>query len=452
MEEKDKDRQPREEKLQAGAENVREPRSAHDAGDGGKETSAPAPQDEPARSDDKRAARRSWLAPGSVRFVIMFIVFVAAVFIVYNRLEETAAMAKYMSMLATQVAAVVRFVARGTVVLIKDKAIVTYNDFSTQIIPACGAVPSMSIFTAAVLAFPTRISHKLLAILLGLPLLYVVNVGRLACLSLIGGHCPVQVFRFAHIYVWQTLYIVFVVMIWFVWISYVTSDKGFGHFVLHIWQTSRLGFALRFVCFGLLFLALFTIVLPLYSYVMVHVSGFCLQVLTWLDVRGVAVDGAYGIRDFALKTVFIEKVLNINMAFQVGETVKRMYSAQLAFTLPPFLALVAASSGTTWRRRLASAGIGVGVLLTWQLLIVIVYFVVQVGLGATQGNHFLRVIGFMNAVLPFLMWFVMLVAPQIPGWPSHFSRKEGVSGDETGELCDETGGDGIAAGGCSDRS
>jgi hypothetical protein len=196
----------------------------------------------------------------------------------------------------------------------------------------------------------------------------------------------------------------------------------------------------------MLFLALFTIALPLYTWLMVHVSGFCLQVLAGYDIRGVAVSGSYGISDFAFSSEFLEKVRSIKMSFQIGQGAKSMVASELAFTSTPFLALVAAAGGVKWRRRLAVAGIGLGILLAWQLMIVLVFFVAQIGRGVEQGNHVLRVIAFMNAVLPFLMWFVMLALPQISNWPKRISRKDNESDNEIEQTCSDSV-DG-AAGGC----
>jgi len=378
-------------------------------------------------AEEEFSARR-WLAPGSARFVLVFITFVVAIFLTFNHFKESAGIAKYMSMLATQVAFVLRLITDGPVKLDKPLAIITYGGFSTRIIPDCGAIPSISIFTAAVLAFPARVRYKVVGIVCGLPLLYVVNVCRLTCLALIGAHWPLPVFKFSHIYVWQTIFIVFVVVIWFFWIEVATSEgKTLSDFVRHIWKESRLAFALRFVCFGALFLTLFVLTLPVYAWIMVHVAGFCLDMLAGYDIRHVAVDGAYGIRSFALNATFIQKVLNLQMAVEYGHSRSGMLAAELAFTLTPFLALVAATARVKWRRRLAAAAFGLGIMMTWQLVMFCTFFVSAVSFGVTRDAHFVRAMGFVNAVLPFLLWSVMLAVRQIPAWSTRRSREERVA-------------------------
>ena len=70
------------------------------------------------------------------------------------------------------------------------------------------------------LAFPTRWWKRFVGIAAGVPLLYAINVVRLVCLGLIGAYDETQeIFDFAHHYVWQGIYIIFVVAIWMVWVE-----------------------------------------------------------------------------------------------------------------------------------------------------------------------------------------------------------------------------------------
>jgi len=92
--------------------------------------------------------------------------------------------------------------------------------FRFQVVPDCGALPSMSIFVAAMVAFPAAWRKKLIGIALGLPALYAVNIIRLVCLGIVGAYTDGgPAFDFAHHYVWQGIYIVFVVAIWMLWVE-----------------------------------------------------------------------------------------------------------------------------------------------------------------------------------------------------------------------------------------
>lgn len=96
--------------------------------------------------------------------------------------------------------------------------------FSFRVVPDCGAIPSMSIFLAAVLAFPTRWWKRIVGAAAGLFVLYWINVLRLATLAYIGAIDSAsdgKWFTFVHEYLWQGVFIIFVVAVWMAWIEFV---------------------------------------------------------------------------------------------------------------------------------------------------------------------------------------------------------------------------------------
>lgn len=102
------------------------------------------------------------------------------------------------------------------------------RQFTFRVVPDCGAIPSMSIFLAAVLAFPTRWWKRAAGAAGGLVLLYGINIIRLATLGYIGAidRSPGQKwFNFIHEYVWQGIFIVFVVAVWMLWIEFVVKVR-----------------------------------------------------------------------------------------------------------------------------------------------------------------------------------------------------------------------------------
>lgn len=97
------------------------------------------------------------------------------------------------------------------------------------IVPECGAIEVMAIFLAAVVAFPTRWRKKLAGLVIGLPIMYGVNVLRLSFLAVVGALDTSRdrwVFNFAHEYLWQTVYIAFVVVVWLLWIEFVVRGRA----------------------------------------------------------------------------------------------------------------------------------------------------------------------------------------------------------------------------------
>lgn len=99
--------------------------------------------------------------------------------------------------------------------------------FRFEIIPECGAMEIFAIYLAAVLAFPTTWLKRIIGVVAGLPLMYAVNIFRLACLAFIGAYTSGgQWFDFAHHFVWQGVYIIFVVAVWLGWIELVVRKKA----------------------------------------------------------------------------------------------------------------------------------------------------------------------------------------------------------------------------------
>lgn len=94
------------------------------------------------------------------------------------------------------------------------------REFTFRVVSECGAIEAMAIFFSAIIAFPTRWWKRILGTLIGIPLLYLVNIMRLTCLGYIGAwDNGGEIFSFAHEYVWQGLYIIFVVAIWLLWVE-----------------------------------------------------------------------------------------------------------------------------------------------------------------------------------------------------------------------------------------
>ena len=97
-------------------------------------------------------------------------------------------------------------------------------DFVFIVVSECGAIEVMAIFFAAVVAFPTRWWKRLVGIAAGLPVMYLVNILRLSCLAVIGAY-DAAMFKFAHEYLWQAVYIIFVVVVWMLWVEFVVRES-----------------------------------------------------------------------------------------------------------------------------------------------------------------------------------------------------------------------------------
>ena len=85
-----------------------------------------------------------------------------------------------------------------------------------RIVPECTAVTPTIVFAAAVLAFPSSVSVKLKGLLLGIVVLYLINLVRVVSLYYIGTRAPEHM-EFAHIVVWQTVIVLFAIGLWSLW-------------------------------------------------------------------------------------------------------------------------------------------------------------------------------------------------------------------------------------------
>lgn len=92
--------------------------------------------------------------------------------------------------------------------------------FSVEIANNCNAVYEIGLYAAAVFAFPTPLRQRVAGFLIGMLVLYAVNLLRIMSLLALGRYWPGG-FQAAHLYVWQALFLAVVAACWFGWVSRV---------------------------------------------------------------------------------------------------------------------------------------------------------------------------------------------------------------------------------------
>ena len=100
---------------------------------------------------------------------------------------------------------------------------ITFHGFSVSIIEECIGVYEMLIFCTGVLAFPASARSRVLGLLLGLPLLYAINVFRILMLVVVGHYAPLQ-FDFMHLYFWQATLILMITGVWLLWLYAIVRN------------------------------------------------------------------------------------------------------------------------------------------------------------------------------------------------------------------------------------
>ena len=88
----------------------------------------------------------------------------------------------------------------------------------------CDAVEPTALFASAVLASPIVLRSRLIAVGAGTVLLMLMNLFRIISLFLCDVHWKAA-FDIMHLDVWQTLFIVFAIVLWGVWAAWVTRKK-----------------------------------------------------------------------------------------------------------------------------------------------------------------------------------------------------------------------------------
>jgi len=95
---------------------------------------------------------------------------------------------------------------------------VALRSFVVEIRSNCNAIYEVGLYAAAVWAYPASWRRRLLGTLAGALVLYVVNVLRIMTLLAVGWMQPTW-FEVTHLYVWQMLYLLVVIICWSVWLS-----------------------------------------------------------------------------------------------------------------------------------------------------------------------------------------------------------------------------------------
>lgn len=132
----------------------------------------------------------------------------------------TAMLARWSAMLVTLFDSQVIFYAN----IIQNKV----NGFGVAIQPGCNGVEACIVLIAAMLAFPAPWMHKLQGIALGVIAVQAVNILRVISLFYIG-QWRTDVFDFAHLYLWQALIMLDVLVVWLIWVRAMPA-RGAGRY------------------------------------------------------------------------------------------------------------------------------------------------------------------------------------------------------------------------------
>lgn len=96
--------------------------------------------------------------------------------------------------------------------------------FSVVIESGCNGVEATLILCAAVLAYPATLMQKMLAIIIGFITIQVFNMFRIVSLFYLG-QWNTEIFELAHLYLWPSLIVVDVIVVFFVWLRIINRPS-----------------------------------------------------------------------------------------------------------------------------------------------------------------------------------------------------------------------------------
>jgi archaeosortase B (VPXXXP-CTERM-specific) len=105
-----------------------------------------------------------------------------------------------------------------------DYNIIQLRNDTWNVTSECTAINAEFLFIAFVLAFSATVRSKALGLIAGIPLIVLVNIGRLVVLGWVTEYWPQQA-HFFHDYVWETIFLFFIIALWFVWINVVVNRE-----------------------------------------------------------------------------------------------------------------------------------------------------------------------------------------------------------------------------------
>jgi len=103
----------------------------------------------------------------------------------------------------------------------------TANGFAISIEAGCNGVEAAIVLISAMLAFPAPWKHRAIGILAGLLAVQLLNVVRVISLFYLG-QWSTRAFEWAHLYVWQGLIMLDVLIVWLVWIRTLPTAAPFA--------------------------------------------------------------------------------------------------------------------------------------------------------------------------------------------------------------------------------
>ena len=99
------------------------------------------------------------------------------------------------------------------------------SGFGVTILAGCNGVEAMIVLVAAMLAYPASWKQRAVGIVVGFVAIQALNMVRIVSLFYIGQWSP-RLFEWAHLYAWQALIMLDVLVVWLLWLRTLSSPRS----------------------------------------------------------------------------------------------------------------------------------------------------------------------------------------------------------------------------------
>ena len=157
----------------------------------------------------------------AIRFILLFVIMLIILSTVYaiGSAVFNDQMISFMGFTAGIVGGVLKLGGLG---IVTQGRFISAPQISIEIIEECTGIYEIVIFVAAALAYPATRRQKLIGVIGGAIVLYMLNIVRMVLLVVIGNIRP-DWFDFFHIYFWQVTLILMITSVWLLWILKVVK-------------------------------------------------------------------------------------------------------------------------------------------------------------------------------------------------------------------------------------
>jgi exosortase/archaeosortase family protein len=95
------------------------------------------------------------------------------------------------------------------------------------VITECTGIYTKMIYFSIIGAYPAKINEKLTGLLIGIPAIHILNLVRMAVVSLVLYHKR-ELFGFFHGYFWQVIFVIFMLLLVIFWMAKIVKPRQAG--------------------------------------------------------------------------------------------------------------------------------------------------------------------------------------------------------------------------------